>query len=62
MEIARNLSMVLRDNEQGNFKMKKKVFKYWGNGYWRSRDKLGRVSGFYTWRQIIMFHNKGKVR
>jgi len=54
--------MVLRDNEQGNFKMKKKVFKYWGNGYWRSRDKLGRVSGFYTWRQIIMFHNKGKVR
>lgn len=36
----------------------KKKFIYWGLGYWRSFDSLGRISGFYTWRQIQMWDEK----
>ena len=41
----------------------KKKFKYWGDGYWRSVDSLGRVSQFYTWQMICKISdklNKGK--
>ena len=37
---------------------KMKKFIYWGDGYWRGIDSLGRISQFYTWQMICKISEK----
>ena len=38
--------------------LRKPKFKYFGMGYWRGVDKLGRTSGFYTWKMLWKRYDK----
>ena len=38
--------------------MNKPKFKYFGLGYWRGVDSLGRTSGFYTWKMLWKRYDK----
>ena len=54
MESNRDSSMV---DTKCNNKVKPK-FKYYAFGYWRGVDKLGRTSGFYTWKMLWKMYDK----